>query len=87
MDGIMHRKTEITGLAREMDSPAAVIFTSIHVMKQCLQRIADDAGNEDSVVNRLRQSLDLAAVASERLGKGNRSLQQAIHHQGESAPG
>ena len=83
MDGIMHRKTEITGLAREMDSPAAVIFTSIYVMKQCLQRIADDAGNEDSVVNRLRQSLDLAAVASERLVKSSpmdsgRSVRAAV---------
>lgn len=83
MAGIIDQKSEISGLAREIDSPAAVIFTSIHVMKQRLQRI-DDAGSADSAVNGLRQSLDLAATASERLVKVNRSLQQAIHQQGES---
>ncbi len=88
MSTTTHQEKDLPGIAREMDTPAAVIWTSIHVMRRCLEKIADGAeGNPnptpDPTMDKLRQSVELAIVASERLVKLNRNLQQAIHLQDE----
>ena len=79
---------ELGDLAREIDSPTAVIWTSVHVMKRCLEDLAAGAGGcpatgADALppradVAQLRQSVELAITAAERLVKTNRDLQKAI---------
>ncbi len=84
MSTTTHQEKDPSGIAREMDTPAAVIWTSIHVMRRCLEKIADGAEeNPDPTPDQLRQSVDLAIVASERLVKLNRNLQRAICLNGE----
>ena len=74
-----------------MDSPTAVIWTSIHVMKRCLVKITDgatgsagpadgeEAADSQAVIAQLRDSVDLALAAGERQVRINRNLQKAIH--------
>lgn len=80
--------SNLGNLAREMDSPATVIWTSIHVIKRCLEQIAEAqsalatrAGEEDSnsTIRQMNRNVDLAIMAGERLVKVNKSLQRAIH--------
>ena len=84
MSTIPRQETELSHIAREMDSPTAVIWTSMEVMKRCLEKIAAGAlDHPKPAIDQLRQSMDLAAAASERLIKVNRNLQRAIRLNGE----
>ena len=90
-----HHQDRLGDLAREMDSPATVIWTSIHVIKRCLEQISDgraaaaagntvEEGDSNSVIGQMHRNLDLAIKAGERIVRVNKSLQRAIHLRDES---
>lgn len=87
MSTITQQESDLSSLAREMDSPTAVVWTSIHVMRRCLERISDGDGNPGPTMDQLQQNMDLVIAASERLVKINRNLQRAIHRQDECCGG
>ena len=90
MSNRQHHENHLGNLAREMDSPATVIWTSIHVIKRCLEQITDaraiavqadtaDEESSNSVICQIHRNMDLVIMAGERLVMVNKSLQKAIH--------